>query len=501
MNLILETIRQGATVFSEPILFVYMLGGMLFGMYAGALPGISVSMAITLAVTFTSTWDAGPAIAVMIGIYVAGVYGGSRAAVLLNIPGTPASIATTFDGYPLAQKGKAARALSVTAVQSVIGGVISSFVLLLAAPLITKLALMFSSWDYFLLSLMGILLLGRMSQGSFQKAVMGGCLGMLIGCIGMDGATAVNRFTFGNIFLKNGISSMTVMLGVFGISEALMQLRESENATMIKQEIGSIFPSFQDAFGHLRCTLESSVIGVVVGALPGTGGSIAALIAYDRAKKTAKNPETPFGEGAIEGLIASEASNNAAVGGALIPMLTLGIPGDGVTAILLSALLLHGVSTGPNLMNNGSGMFGIIVIWCLIANILLFPVALTGIRLFSKIVEVPKEILLPIVIMLSVVGSYATSKNIGDVYFMCFLGIVGYFLKLHGFNVGTLALGVILSSLIELNFRRSWVLSKGQAAAFMGEIVGNPLSLILFAAILLMVFQPVKWLRGRSKKA
>ena len=500
MSAIFTTFLDSLTIFSQPMLFVYMILGMYFGMYAGAMPGISTTMAITLMVSVTYNVDTYPALAALMGCYVAGVYGGSRSAVLLNIPGTPASVATAFDGYPLAKQGKAAKALGVTAIQSVIGGIIGAVALFLAAPIITKFALLFAARDYFLLALMGILLLATLSGGSMAKCAFGGFLGLLIGCIGMDGSTAVHRFTFGNIRLMSGISTVAVMLGMFGISEVLMQTRDMSKVEVIKQDVSRIIPTFKDAFGYMKVTLESSAIGTIVGALPGTGGAIAALIAYDRAKKSVKNPEVPFGEGAIEGLCASESANNAAVGGALIPMLTLGIPGDQVTALLLASLTMHGVVTGPTLMTNGSGLFGVIVGLCLIANIFLLPISLTGIKSFAKIVEVPKEILLPIIIVLSVVGSYSATRNLFDVYFMIGCGLLGYFMKLHGFSTGTVALGIILSSLIELNFRKAWVISKGNIADFFQQIFTHPLSLVLFLLVILMVVRPGKIINKMKQK-
>lgn len=487
METIIFTLQTGMAVFLQPIMLVYALGGLLFGMYAGAMPGISATMAISLMVSFTYNWDMYSALAVAIGCYVGAVYGGSRSAILLNVPGTPSAIATAFDGYPLAQQGKAAKALGITAIQSVIGGIIGAIFLIIAAPLITSFALLFAPRDYFLLALMGILLLCSMSGGSFAKGVFSGLLGMVVGCVGMDPSTATQRFTFGNIYLMSGISSVAIIIGMFGLSESLCQMRDFRAVEVRKQDVSRIMPSFHDAFGYLRVTIESSLIGVFIGALPGTGGNIAALLSYDRAKKTCKNPSAPFGEGAIEGLVASESSNNAAVGGAIIPMLTLGIPGDSATALLLACLSAHGVVAGPLLIDDSSGIFGMIVMLTLLANILLLPVSLTGIKIFAKIVEVPKQILLPLIIVLTVVGSYAARKNMMDVYFMMGFGIAGYFLKIHGFKTGPLVLGLILSQLLEQNLRRAMTAAHLNPLEFFAQVFSNPLSLIL-ALVTLLVF-------------
>ena len=503
MSTILNTLATGLTVFSQPMVIVYMAVGVLFGMYGGAMPGISATMAISLMVSFTYNWEMGPALGMIIGCYVGAVYGGSRSAILLNVPGTPSALATTFDGYPLAMKGKAAKALGVTAIQSVIGGIIGSIFLIVAAPLITNFALMFAPRDYFLLAFMGIVLLCSMAGGSFFKGLFAGFLGILVGCIGMDSSPAVQRFTFGNIYLMSGISSVAIIIGTFGLSESLIQMRDFRQVTVRKQDVSRIIPTLKDAFGYMRITLESSLIGVFIGALPGTGGNIAALIAYERAKKSTKNPEVPFGEGAIEGLVAPESANNAAVGGAVVPMLTLGIPGDSATALILAALSAHGVVAGPLLMSDSSGVFGIIVMLVLLANIVLLPVSMTGIKIFAKIAEVPKEILLPAIIVLTFIGSYATRKNMMDVYFMVGFGLAGYFLKMHGFSTGPLVLGLILSSLLELNFRRAWTAARSDFATFFAQIFKSPLSVVLLIVTILIFasqFGLLKKLRRKKKE-
>lgn len=504
MSAIIGTLGDALSLFGTPSLFIYMAAGVFFGMYAGAMPGISVTMAMSLMVSFTYGWDMKPALAILIGCYVGGVYGGSRSAILLNVPGTPASLPTTFDGYPLAKKGQAAKALGITAIQSVIGGLIGAVFLLFCAPLITQFALLFSPRDYFLLAFMGILLMAGMTGASMAKGLFGGFLGMLIGCIGMDSSTAAQRFTFDSIYLMSGISSIAVIIGMFGLSESLLQMRDMTAVTVRKQKVDRILPSFKDAFGYLRITIQSSLIGVFVGALPGTGGNIAALIAYDQAKKTVKHPEVPFGEGAIEGLVAPESANNAACGGAVIPMLTLGIPGDTATALLLAALTIHGVQSGPLLMSEGGGVFGVIVGLVLFANVVLLPVSLTGIKIFAKIAEIPKPVLLPIIINLTVIGAYSIKLNLMDVYFMIGFGIAGYFLKLHNFATGPIALGLILCSLLELNLRRSMTMARFSVGKFFLDIFTHPLSLILFLLVAVMFLSQLgvmaKWKGRKGKK-
>lgn len=488
-------------LFFEPSLLLYLTGGMIFGMYAGAIPGISVTMAASLIISFTFSWSPMPAIAAILGTHIGGVYGGSRSAILLNVPGTPASIATTFDGYPLARRGEAAHALTTTAVQSVVGGIIGALLLLLAAPLLTKFALLFAARDYFFLSLLGIFLLSGMTGKSYSKGMFCGFLGMFLGSVGMDQMTAVKRFTFGSIELTSGLAAVAVCFGMFGIAESLNQVSNPENVKVRKQKLDRMKVNWKETAKHLPLTIRCSLIGGIIGALPGTGGNIASIVAYNYAKKNVKNPEVPFGEGAIEGLVAPESSNNAAVGGAYVPMLALGIPGDNTSAILISALYIHGVTPGTTLLTNSPDMYYLIIACILIGNIILLPVSLSGIKIFAKIAEVPKEVLLPLIVVLCVVGGYAINKSEFDVFVVLIAGFFGYLFKRHDFPVGSIILGLILSSLIELNLRRALNAAFLSIPELFLQILTSPLSLILFLSIVLLtVYQIPAVKRGMANR-
>jgi len=499
----MEVLSNMLVPFQDPKLLLLICVGVFLGIYVGAIPGLSTTMAVSLLISFTYAWEVLPALALMLGVHVGGWYGGSRSAILLNIPGTPAALPTTFDGYPLAKKGKAATALTVTVVQSVIGGLLGCLVLIFATPLVSKFALQFAPRDYFLLGLAGLLLVGGLSGKSFAKSVFCGVLGLLVGTFGMDTATGMGRFTFGSLYLMSGINYIVAMIGLFGLSEALIQIRDIGAVPIIQQKIGKLMPKWKDVVKYFPLTIQTSLIGVVVGALPGTGGDIAALFAYDYAKRTVKNPEVPFGEGAIEGLVAPESANNAAVPGAYIPLLTLGIPGDTVTAIVIGSLYIHGINPGPTLMTEEPSILGIIVGGMLVANIVLLFLGMTGIRAFAKIAEIPKGILMPLIIILSVVGSYSINNSIIDVYWMLGFGVLGYLMRRHDFPVGPMVLGIILSSLIEKNLRRSISLSEGNVFNFFLQIFSSPLSTVLFVAIVLMVFvqtRPGKYVLGKMKQ-
>ncbi|MCP4237782.1 MAG: tripartite tricarboxylate transporter permease [Aestuariibacter sp.] len=501
----METLTHFSISWIDPYLLFLTAIGTLAGIYVGAVPGLSVTMAASILISFTFKWHTNEALALIAGVYTGGVYGGSRTAILLNIPGAPGAIATAFDGYPLAKKGEAGEAIGLSTVMSVMGGFIGILALAIAAPAISEFAILFNSRDYFLLGLIGILLVGTLSGESFAKGIFAGALGVLIGMVGLDPMTAQGRFTFDTISLMGGIPYVAGMIGFFGVSEALIQVHHL-NTPIIKQKIDKVIPSFASIKKYFRLAIRSSAIGTIVGALPGTGGDIAALLAYDDAKRSTKNPEVPFGEGAKEGLVAPETANNAAVGGAYIPMLTLGIPGDSVTAIIIGALYIHGLKPGPLLMIETPHLFWFIVGNLVLANIFLLIFGLTGIRVFTKIIECPKAILIPIILILSAVGTYAIQNNPIHIYWMLSFGVVGYFLKIYGFQVGPVILGVILGPMIDTNYRRAMIGARGDIETFFWEFLSNPISIILTISLLVLLLSQtpllalLKGYRMRKKK-
>jgi len=486
----------------NPSLLILTAAGTLAGIYVGAIPGLSVTMAVSILISFTFSWDVNNALALMVGVYCGGVYGGSRTAILLNIPGAPAAIATAFDGFPLAQRGEAGQAIGVSTVISVMGGFIGIITLALAAPAVAEFALKFAPRDYLLLAIMGLLLVGSLSGESMAKGVFAGAFGVILGLVGMDPLTAEGRFTFGTVALLGGVHFVIAMIGFFGVSEALVQLHQI-GVKPIKQDVSKILPSWSVIAKYIPLSIRTSLIGVFIGALPGTGGDIAALLAYDHAKRTVKKPSRPFGEGAYEGLIAPESANNAAIGGAYVPMLTLGIPGDAVTAVFIGALFIHGLKPGPMLMIETPHLFWFTVGDLVLANIFLLIFGLTGIRVFAKMVELPKGILVPAIIVLSVVGTYAIKNSLMDVYWMLGFGIFGYFLKMYGYQVGPIILGVILGPLMDESYRQAIMSCKGDFGIFLLDLVSNPLTLVLTVAVLMMLITQTPiwiWVKKRLSK-
>jgi len=482
----MDILSNFAMSLMDPWLLSLTAIGTLAGIYVGAIPGLSVTMATSILISFTFKWPVNEALALIAGVFVGGVYGGSRTAILLNIPGAPSAIATALEGYPMAKRGEAGEAIGLTTVMSVMGGFIGILALALFAPVISDFAILFQSRDYLLLGLIGILLVGTLSGESFAKGVFSGALGVLIGMVGLDPMTAEGRFTFGSIDLMGGIPYVAAMIGFFGVAEALVQLHQLD-LKAVKQKIDRIIPRFSDIKRYFWLAIRTSGIGTIIGALPGTGGDIAALLAYDHAKRSTKNPEVPFGKGAKEGLVAPETANNAAVGGAFIPMLTLGIPGDAVTAVIIGALFIHGLKPGPLMLVETPHLFWFTVGNLTLANIFLLIFGLTGIKVFTKIVECPKAILIPLIIVLSAVGTYAIQNNPVHIYWMLLFGVVGYFMKVYGFQVGPVILGVILGPMMDTNYRRTMIAARGDLGSFLWNLVSHPITLVLTLSLILMI--------------
>lgn len=494
----MEILANFAISWLDPWLLLLTAAGTFAGIYIGAIPGLSVTMAVSILISFTFAWPVNDALALIAGIFMGGVYGGSRTAILLNIPGAPSAIATALEGYPMAKRGQAGEAIGLTTVMSVFGGFVGIAALALFAPVISDFAIMFQSRDYLLLGLIGILLVGTLSGESFAKGAFAGALGVLIGMVGLDPMTAEGRFTFGSITLMGGVPYVAAMIGFFGVAEALVQLH-SLDMPAIRQKIDRIIPRFSAVKRYFWLAMRASGIGTIIGALPGTGGDIAALLAYDHAKRSTKNPEVPFGEGAKEGLVAPEAANNAAVGGAFIPMLTLGIPGDAVTAVIIGALFIHGLKPGPLMLVETPHLFWFTVGNLVLANIFLLIFGLTGIKVFTKIVQCPKAILIPLIIVLSAVGTYAIQNNPVHIYWMLGFGVLGYFMKTYGFEVGPVILGVILGPMMDSNYRRAMIAAQDDIGVFLLDFTRHPISAVLAILFLLMLLsQTPLWRKLRE---
>lgn len=482
----MEIFQQFLIPFLDIRLLLLVAAGTFGGIIIGAIPGLSVTMGVALLLSLTYSWELYDSLALMLGVYFGGVFGGSRAAILINMPGAPSSVATTFDGYPMAQHGEAKLALTLTTIFSFVGGVVGVIILATAAPLVAKIAINFGQRDYLLLAILGLLLVGSLSKGATAKGIFAAGAGIIIGLVGMDPIGGGSRFTFGSLQLMNGVNFVVAILGLFGMAEILYQMKDitkTGNASILKK---TAFPTFKFLLKFLPLSLRVSVMGVLIGALPGAGGEIAALLGYDHAKQTVKNPNRPFGEGAHEGVVAPEAANNAAIGGALIPLLTLGIPGDAVTAIFIGALFIHGLQPGPLLMEQSGDLFWMMIGSATLANVFLLIFGLAVVTIFIRIITVPKQILLPIIAIITVIGSYALNNSITDVYWMLGFGFFGFFMKVYKFPVAPLVLGIILGPLVDTSFRRAYMGSDGPGDFLLG-FVNTPITLILTVVFLFTI--------------
>lgn len=453
----MEAVFEGLSLLADPFNIGLIFAGVLIGVLVGALPGLSSPMAVALLLPFTIPLEPVAAISMMAALYCAGTFGGSITAILINAPGAPPAAATALDGYPMAQKGEAGRALGIAAVSSICGGIFSLVVFLLAAPLLAKLATSFRPMEYFALTVFALSMLASISGKSSLRNLISGALGVLLGTVGIHLTTGVERFTFDVPELSESINFIPVLIGLFAMGELFKQ---SQTLDVVYERITSVvvkLPTRED-FRRIRGTiLRSSGIGTFIGILPAEGATVAAIMGYNEAKRWSKNKEQ-FGTGCPEGIAGPEAANNAATGGAMVPTLSLGIPGSATTAIILAALIMHGFRPGPYLMKETPEFVYAIFGAMIVANIMFLAIGLAGAKLFSRVTLIPRTILWPAVFVFSLIGSYATGSSLFDVWVMLVAGIVGFVMLRHGFSPAPLVMGLILGRLVEESLSQSMIL-------------------------------------------
>ncbi|MGE4585174.1 MAG: tripartite tricarboxylate transporter permease [Sphaerochaeta sp.] len=475
----------GLQYFANPAMFLASIMGVLVGIVFGALPGLTSTMTIAVFIPFTFGLSPFISFAFLLGLYSGSVYGGSISAILINIPGTPSAIATSLDGYPMSRMGKAGEAIGISTISSTIGGLLSVVVLMFAAPAIASVALKFSAEEYVGITLIGLSIIAIISPGSTVKGLISGVIGLIIGIVGLDPITGYPRFIMGQAELLEGIDSIPVMIGMYGLSEMLVQISSSEYKITVKQKLTKLVPPIKDLKRILGTVIRSSFIGVLIGALPAAGGSIAALVAYGQEKRLGKRKEL-LGTGIIEGIAAPEAANNASTGGALIPMLTLGIPGDAMTAVLMGGLIIQGLRPGPLLFQQQMPFVSSIFISLLLSVVFMCILGLLGAPVFARLISFPKKYLIPAILVFGLVGSYAISNSIFDIWVLIISGIVGFVLRKIGLPIAPIILGMILGPLFESNLRRALLLSKGNWATF----VQRPISLAFLIVVVLVLAGP-----------
>ncbi len=448
-------ILQAVGMVFTPLNIAMIFGGLVLGMVVGCIPGLSVTLGIILLLPLTYSFpSADTAIIALLAVYVGGMYGGSISAITLNTPGTNSAIATTFDGYPLAKQGKVKKALDTSLFASTFGGLMSAILLLVCASFITKLVSSFASVEYFSMAILGISLIAGVSGDSLPKGVLSGLLGIFMASIGMDAITGVTRFSFGMDTLKFGIDMLPAMIALIALTQVVQKLRDFvishgklddankiDNEGLTPKEMKSILPA---------CT-RSTVIASILGAMPGVGGGVAQFMCYNECRRASKHPEM-FGKGSLEGIAAAEASNNAVVGSAMIPLLTLGIPGDGVTALLLGAFILHGIQPGPTMFTKQGVIAYSIILGCLIANLFLYPIGLLLTRAVAKIIQVRYTYLAPVIIMFCFAGAFAATGNTKELILVAAILVFSYVLVVLDISSTPLMLGMILADIMEMNF-------------------------------------------------
>ncbi|MFD2238089.1 tripartite tricarboxylate transporter permease [Aureimonas populi] len=486
-------IGLGQALTADSLLFCFI--GVTVGTLVGVLPGIGPLAAISLALPMTYYLDPTTGLIMLAGIFYGSQYGGSTASILLNLPGSATSAITCLDGYPLARQGKALLALFVTAINSFVGASIAILILMGFAPLIADLALGFSSAEYFSVLLLGLVAAGTMTPGSPVKGLMMVAFGIALGLVGTDVNSGAFRFTLGLLDLSDGISLVALAMGLFGVSEVIANIggRATRPMRIERIRLRDMWPSRQEWREIWPPTLRGSMIGSFVGALPGTGPGVATLIAYATEKRISKHPER-FGKGALAGISAPEAANNAAVQAAFIPTLSLGIPGDAVVAMLMGAMILHGITPSPNLIHEQPTLVWGLIMSFWVGNLMLLVLNIPLLGLWVRLLSIPYNLLYPAILVLVCVGVYAADNSVFDIFVVLAFGILGYVMRILGYEAMPVLLGFILGPLIEEHLRRTLLLSHGD----MSILVERPVSLLfLLASLLLLAISALPALRRR----
>ena len=493
MDVILSSIAQVCSPYGLLVIAI----GVVSGIILGALPGISTNMAITLLFPFAYVIDGVPGISLLLAVYCGSVYGGSISAILLNTPGTPGSAATMIDGYPLAHdKGQPGRALGMSTFASTFGGLFSCLCLFFFAPILAELALKFTSLEYCAFAFFGISIIASLSSNSIIKGLIGGVIGLLLACIGIDPLNGTVRYDFGSTYLMGGISFLPLLIGLLALSRVLInvedafrkrRLGEEDTLNFNPKKKMRFFPTLSDIKRCMPTILGCSLLGTGVGAVPGTGGDIACFLAYNEAKQLNRKHKDEFGKGAVEGVAAPESANNAVTGGAMIPMLSLGIPGDGATAILLGAFMIKGIAPGPTMFTGDIESVYQIFASMGASNILMGLLGFLLLRWFIKVAIVPDKFLLPMIVAFCFIGTYSYGHNYLDLVVMVIGGVIGYFAIKHDFTMSAVIIGFILGTMTESNFRRYLLINQGDLSA----IFDRPIAVVFFALSLVTIFSPI----------
>jgi putative tricarboxylic transport membrane protein len=482
-------------VIQNPVMILYVLGATQLGIIVGMLPGLTATMGVALMTTLTFKMDPDSAVLILVCMYVGAIYGGSRSAILLNIPGTPANAATAVDGHPLARQGLAGKAIGIATTGSFLGSVIGLLLLAFFTPLIGNFALKFKSFEFFWLAIFGIVICGNLTAPKDPlKGWIAGSLGLFVATIGMEPYHAYQRFAFGYKDLSGGIHLIPAMVGAFGFAEIITVMKQPK-VEVVKGKIDRIFPRYKDIRKYWRSIIRSGLVGTFIGAIPGVGEDIAAWTSYDLAKNSSKEAEK-FGKGSIEGLLVAETGNNSAVAGAMIPVLSLAIPGSAPAAVLLAAMFIHGVRPGPLIMIEFPEFVYQVVAMVLLATVAMFVLGLLMVRPLVKVLAIRRARLMPVVFVLCVIGSYAIQARLFDIGVMVVFGIIGYFMREMDYPIAPMVLGIILGTILDKNLIRSLIISEGNPLFFFE----SPISLIIAIVTLFTFFSRTRWFQALKSK-
>lgn len=492
----MEHVIAGVAAFFTLTNIVAVNAGIFFGILIGALPGLSVLVGVVLFLPFTYEMTQISGILLLLGIYIGGTLGGSITAILVNTPGTPAAAATLLDGPALARKGMAKKALLTALYASCIAGFVSATVLLVAAPPISRIALEFGPPEFFALAVFGLSVIAAVSGESLWKSIVMGCLGLFISMVGIDPSSGVARFTFGRIPLMAGIGLIPPLIGMFAIVEVVerARLRSTGPPADTTRETGLTWREFRLT---LRTIIKSSIIGTIVGAIPGTGAGIGSFVSHNEAKRSSKRGDE-IGKGSLEGVAASEAGNNGVTGATLIPLLTLGIPGDAITAVLLGAFTIQGLIPGPDLFRDQAVIVYSVIVGLMVANIFMLLQGRFLMNLYARVTRIPTAVIVPVLLALSVAGTYATRNSAFDILLIAPFGILSYFLKSAGFTPIPMILGIVLGPIMEQNLRRSLVMSDMSAAIFLQRPIA---AAFVALTVVSLIGSEVRRRRARSSES
>ncbi|GKY86833.1 tripartite tricarboxylate transporter permease [Sinisalibacter aestuarii] len=491
----MDIFLSALAMLTDPLVFGLLVAGTIGGIIIGALPGLGSIMGITMALPLTFVLSPAASLGLLLGIYCGSVFGGAISAILINTPGTPQSAATLLDGYPMARAGKASEAIGWATVASAAGGVIATLIFLVAAPTLASFGLMFGPIEYFALGVFALTCLAAVSRENVIKGLLAGLLGLFVATVGQDSITGAPRFSFGSYQLYGGVGLVPILVGLFALSEVFERMSERiEHATSITGKAGFHLPGLRDMYQRKFVFLKASIIGAGIGILPGIGAAASSMVAYAQAKRSSPNREN-FGKGEPDGVIASEAANNAVTAGAMIPTLSLGVPGDPITAIMLGAMTIQGVIPGPNFFVNEADLGFFVFLALIVSSLALIPFTALLSPLVARLIKAPEPILFGGVVVLVMIGTFSISYNYLDLLVAFLSGIVGYVLRRNGIPLAPIVIGFVLGPMVESSLRQGMILTQGDFWAFFK----SPIASILFAVTALSLVMPL-WSARRLRR-